>query len=107
MREVYDSKKRYGISTGVILRMVEGNVTDCKLIPPDDNDQFQVFVEFSGENLGNMMETQLYGWLQNRPLLGCSATEVLASLQTSDNLTVWFENLFRLDKPIRVMIQRL
>ena len=50
---------------------------------------FEVFEN----DLGEMAESHLYGYLKNRPLIGCTAEEVLARLQKETEVRVCFASV--------------
>ncbi|MGH9530957.1 MAG: hypothetical protein ACRD2Q_01095 [Terriglobales bacterium] len=58
-------------------------------------------------DLGEMSEMQLLGYLKNRPLLGRTAEEVLSELEQKDSVTVNFEPPLASHKPTVVKIHRI
>jgi len=59
------------------------------------------------KDLGEMSEMQLFGYLKSRPLVGCTAEQVLAELEKKDQLTVHFDSDLPPGSYVEVRIRRV
>lgn len=59
------------------------------------------------EDLGEMSEMQLFGYLKSRSLVNCTAEQVLEELEEKEQVTVHFHSDLPPGKYVEVRIRRL